>query len=257
MAVAQGVDTLAFKPTLSGLDEQRLAASRLRERPLGATQAPISSQSSSLSLGDQLRQARKLNARENTSLPELKSGTSAMPKEKFGSSFAGIKSTIGNLRGQAKQAKASAVDKLKGAAEEAVSAPISAATSEFLKQSWLNIIDSWGLTLLYINFHVVCRFVFGEKLFCKLGHEWLEGKGGGKGGAKSAGAMSGILGLPLDAVGIGEAALLGLLDLLVILIILIALTPYILMAWIMISPSDAIFSNLGAFYEFVKAGVGL
>jgi len=46
-------------------------------------------------------------------------------------------------------------------------------TALWLKTAWLNIIDSFGLTLIYINLHVFGHSVFGEKIFCQLGEEWL------------------------------------------------------------------------------------
>ncbi len=42
------------------------------------------------------------------------------------------------------------------------------ATDNLLKQAWLNLIDSFGLTLVWINIHVFLSQVFGEKLFRKL-----------------------------------------------------------------------------------------
>ncbi len=48
-------------------------------------------------------------------------------------------------------------------------------TSEMLKQSWLNLIPSWGTSLIWINIHVFLRQILGPKLFCKLGDEWAPG----------------------------------------------------------------------------------
>ncbi len=45
-------------------------------------------------------------------------------------------------------------------------------TSKLLQQAWLNLIDSFGLTLIWINIHVLLRYVVGSKFFCKLGEEW-------------------------------------------------------------------------------------
>ncbi len=49
------------------------------------------------------------------------------------------------------------------------------ATSNLLKSSWINLVPSFGLTLIWINIHVFLGTVFGKKLFCKLGMEWLPG----------------------------------------------------------------------------------
>ena len=57
--------------------------------------------------------------------------------------------------------------------EEKVLSPAKAGTSHALQWAWKVLIPSWGLSLVYINIHVFLKYVFGEKLFCKLGEEWL------------------------------------------------------------------------------------
>lgn len=57
--------------------------------------------------------------------------------------------------------------------EEKALAPAKRGTSWLLKQAWINLLGSWGLTLIWINIHVFLRWVLGDKLFCKLGEEWL------------------------------------------------------------------------------------
>ncbi len=44
-------------------------------------------------------------------------------------------------------------------------------TAELLKQSWANLLDSYGLTLIYLNIHAWFGFIEGHKIFCKLGEE--------------------------------------------------------------------------------------
>ena len=78
-----------------------------------------------------------------------------------------------------------------GAADKigtAVAAPLNKGTSRLLQQAWLNLIDSFGLTLIWINIHVFLGIVLGNKLFCKLGEEWTAGGGltGATGAAGSA-----------------------------------------------------------------------
>lgn len=46
------------------------------------------------------------------------------------------------------------------------------ATGEILKQLWLNIIPSFGLTFIVINIYAFAGFLEGYKLFCKPGSEW-------------------------------------------------------------------------------------
>ncbi len=266
MAVAQGVDALAFKPTLSGPEEERLAAAQLRERTQNAVETPFAVRSvrpSNLSISDELRQAKQQSALSNAKPLEM---NNTQGKEKFDSSLKGIKGLMSNFHNQATTAKLSSgkspdisktpgtgvgmpVPRIKNAVEDAVVAPISRATSEALKQSWLNLIDSYGLTLLYINFHVFSRFVFGPKMFCKLGHEWV-----GKTGSKEAG---GIFGMPFDALGLAEAALLIILDALVVAVIFISILPYLVLAAMLQNPTDLMWVDFGAMLDVVKAYLGL
>jgi len=44
-------------------------------------------------------------------------------------------------------------------------------TGELLKQSWMHLVDSFGLTLIYLNIHAWVGFIEGHKVFCKLGDE--------------------------------------------------------------------------------------
>lgn len=40
---------------------------------------------------------------------------------------------------------------------------------KFLKQSWYNLVDSYGLTIIYINFHFIMAYLAKNKYFCKFG----------------------------------------------------------------------------------------
>lgn len=62
--------------------------------------------------------------------------------------------------------------------------PARLATDNLLKSAWLNLITSFGLTLLYINAHVLLRKVFGPRFFSDLGEEWVPPQ------AKKAGGMA-------------------------------------------------------------------
>jgi hypothetical protein len=91
-----------------------------------------------------------------------------------------------------------------------------AGTDWALRMSWYNIIDSFGLTLIWINCHIFLRFVFGSEYFSKLGHEWAS-----MGAAKLETAVAGAeakeaLAMTGDRVGFIEALLVALLDLIVI-----------------------------------------
>lgn len=95
--------------------------------------------------------------------------------------------------------------------EEKVLAPAKAGTSNILRWAWITLILSWGLSLIYINIHVFLKAVFGEKLFCKLGEEWLP---------KQATDAAGEAGKVVNkSIGIVEVMGLLFLDLVVLFII--------------------------------------
>jgi len=97
-----------------------------------------------------------------------------------------------------------------------------AGTGWLLKGAWLNLIDTFGLTLIYINIHVFLRFVLGEKLFCKLGQEWapkeLEAAGGeaSKVLSKNAGIAEAMLLILLDFIA--GVIIFGVLALIVMIV---------------------------------------
>lgn len=137
-------------------------------------------------------------------------------------------------------------------ATELAAAPIQQATSKMLQQAWLNLIDSWGATLVWINVHWILNMVMGDKFFCDLGKEWLPkaGKGGNEGSGQ---AMESILGLPLSGLGYVEKMSVIILDLLVGALILIALVPIILVIKVVEDPKSIIYTGLDLFWEAIKA----
>ena len=48
-------------------------------------------------------------------------------------------------------------------------------TGEILRQSWINVITTSGLSFIYINFHYIMAYIGGpfSKYFPKAGREWL------------------------------------------------------------------------------------
>jgi len=62
----------------------------------------------------------------------------------------------------------------KSDSEEAVSGSfgLGKGASQLLQKAWLNLITSFGLTLIWINIHAFLNILFGDKVFCKLGKEW-------------------------------------------------------------------------------------
>ncbi|OGY48002.1 MAG: hypothetical protein A3J65_00160 [Candidatus Buchananbacteria bacterium RIFCSPHIGHO2_02_FULL_45_11b] len=67
------------------------------------------------------------------------------------------------------------------------------ASGKILKQSWINLIDSWGLTYFYIAFHFLAAyFTPFSNFFCKFGEEWLPQQAKAKGGEAAKQASKGL-----------------------------------------------------------------
>lgn len=131
---------------------------------------------------DQLRQQRREKAGEENEPAET---------ENTGEDYRSV--ILEAKRAAAK--KKEAEEKKKEGAGASIMSPAKKGTSWLLKASWLNLIDSFGLTLIYINIHVLLKWVLGEKLFCKLGDEWIPAKAQIAGGSagKAGGRMIGIV----------------------------------------------------------------
>lgn len=96
--------------------------------------------------------------------------------------------------------------------EEKVTAPAKQGLNNLLKQSWLNLIDSFGLTLIWINLHVFLRWSVSDKLFCALGEEWLPKQVTQAGGDAAKTASKGF--------GLLEIVVLLILDLIILAVII-------------------------------------
>jgi len=74
----------------------------------------------------------------------------------------------------AKKAQGDKRMSLSSASGAGASNPAKRGTAWLLKASWLNIIDSFGLTFIYINIHAFALMIpFLKPLFCELGEEWV------------------------------------------------------------------------------------
>ena len=153
--------------TINDLDSQLLAANELRQQRMGGMAK------TALDMVDSSGQQQQIG--ETGSFGE----------------WAGAVRQASNISRQARALK----EKAKGKIEDAVAAPIKKGLSSLLKQAWLNIIDSWGLTLIWINIHVFLRWTLGDNLFCKLGEEWLpkQATQAGEEATKTAGAAFGLI----------------------------------------------------------------
>lgn len=99
---------------------------------------------------------------------------------------------------------------------------LSAGPSELLTASWLNLIDTFGLTLIWINIHVFLHFIVSKRIFVALGMEWVTMVPGGN-KALSEFKKSAVAKEALTGVSMIEYMLLLFLDLLVLFIVIIIL----------------------------------
>lgn len=145
----------------------------------------------------------------------------------------GGKDRVGQLKKNVKSKKEAEEKK------EGTTTPVKQGTNWLLKASWLNIIDSFGLTLIYINMHVFLRWVF-PNLFCKLGEEWTPRIVAGKSSTKNV-AGTGF--------GLVEVAGLLMIDLIALIITLHIIAIIALMFDIIANPAKYI---IGAISELFR-----
>lgn len=111
--------------------------------------------------------------------------------------------------------------------------PFRKSTSELLRQSWLNLIDSFGLTLIWINIHVFLNKVIGEKFFCELGDEWMD--------KAPAGVRQSISGVKkVKIVNMAEKMGLGFLDLILFILIFMVLVLVALLLDVLNNPLSSV-----------------
>ncbi len=180
---------------------------RERETDSGAGQlANITDDLDTRLLASQLREEK--NKERERRGKEGEKGEETEKGEKGGEAKEG-----GGLRDRVSQLKekANLKKRAKKKIEEKITAPAKQGTNRLLCLAWENLIDSFGATLLYINLHVFLHWVLGEKLFCKLGEEWIP---------KEAQAVAGEAGKTGGkAIGLVEVMVLLFLDLIVLVII--------------------------------------
>lgn len=145
--------------------------------------------------------------------------------------------SVMSLREQVQQSRREEAARKKEEGEESVavsSNPARLATDNLLKGAWTNLISSFGLTLLYINAHVLLRKVFGPKFFSDLGEEWTPPqvkKAGGE-AAKQASSLLRIV----------EKAGCALLNLIVLFLIIAIIALIALIVSVVEEPFKALFN---------------
>ena len=127
--------------------------------------------------------------------------------------------------------------------KQAIAKPARAGSGHLLRLAWLNLIDSFFLTWLYIAFHfVMAYFTPLSGLFCKFGEEWLPEKI-----KKVGGDAAKIAAKPLELIEILGCLFIGLIITFIISLILIII---ISIGWIATNPAEFVKTVFG---ESVKS----
>ncbi|MDD5528192.1 MAG: hypothetical protein PHO56_04470 [Patescibacteria group bacterium] len=180
-----------------------------------------------LSESEQLRAAGQL--REDNAQERL-SATAGAEENETGD-------TLGQKKSIAKMAKEAGKPGAEASSAGGSSGGASSATSRFLKQAWINMLDPFAipLALAYINLHVFGHSVFGEKIFCSLGEEWLPNNlqsGSGSETFKNAAKKIGLL----EKIGLIFLDLIAIIVPLILAVIIIGIMS--------LSPSTIVNSGL-------------
>jgi hypothetical protein len=116
---------------------------------------------------------------------------------------------------------------------------------EALKQSWYNLIDSYGLTFLYINFHFIMAYLAQSRYFCKFG---VALSFGGK--MDAVGKIDGGISETLSEYA--EIIVMFLVDGLIIFILLLLACFISLIAWAVTNPAEFITEMGGSAREIIN-----
>ena len=130
--------------------------------------------------------------------------------------------------------------KAESKASRSDTSPIRQVTDKLLQASWENLIDSFGLTLIWIDIHVFLNKVLGPKVFCDLGDEWVPVEAKKALGNADSGEKSLALVETTEEIGCG------CLNLIVLLIVIAAFAQISLIA-------EALEHPFKALYELTKA----
>jgi len=107
-------------------------------------------------------------------------------------------------------------------------------SGRLLKLSWINLIDSFGLTYIYIVIHYIAAYFTPiSNLFCKFGEEWIPETAKKEMGAEKAKRLS----KKLELIEVAGCALIGLILLLLIFLILVIIG---LLVYVISNPIEAI-----------------
>lgn len=76
--------------------------------------------------------------------------------------------------GRALKKRGQRISTQKAPAPQSLSAPAQMLSAHLLRSSWLMLIPSFGLTLIWINIHFIGAYIVGSSWFCNFGTEWTK-----------------------------------------------------------------------------------
>ena len=133
-------------------------------------------------------------------------------------------------------------EEAKDKAIKAALSPASQGTSNLLKAAWENLIDTFGLTIIWIDIHIFLSQVLGKDLFCSLGEEWLP-----KGTPRNLEAAKKYVGLTEKMAVVG-------LNLGCLILILFALSLVAMIVAAIDNPLKAISAIFGSLWQAITGG---
>jgi hypothetical protein len=140
------------------LDEELIARSNRSNEEADNSESDASDSDFDGSAGDDKNSAwREEKQKAKNGAPETSTGNLRADK-------------LASLRQQKNKSQEEGVG---GKLASAALSPVKQGTSSLLKAAWEHIIDSWGLSIIWIDIHVFLSQVLGKDLFCSLGEEWF------------------------------------------------------------------------------------
>lgn len=128
-------------------------------------------------------------------------------------------------------------------ASEAAEVATNMATGKLLQQYWINMPETFGLTIILIDIHIFLWLVLGKKYFCPLGSEWSIG-GGKNIGVGAAGARPAFLGAAEGEAAILEWIIVLILNLILLAVILFDIVIYGMAIYSIVHPLETMWKLL-------------
>ena len=135
------------------------------------------------------------------------------------------------------------------------SAPARKGISALLRSAWINLIPSYGLTLIWINIHIFLGMILGNNLFCKLGVEWTD-KATGAAMAKGSAMQKKLEAKAGNSIGLVEKMGVGCADLGCLFILISAVAIVALLIKVVSNPIDFFTSIIGWAWNAVTESIG-